>query len=127
MPTRSRAAIALAAWTLLVWTFRTGTIWAGDGTTAARLGRTALVAAFTALAIATLWLARRRSPRLAPVVRGFAAWTVGVWVVRAAGIAVGDHGAGFVAVHLVLAGVSIGLAAAAALETRVGERAPARR
>jgi hypothetical protein len=45
-------------------------------------------------------------------VQVLAGWTTVVWVVRAADIALGgDHEAAFVAVHVVLAAVSIGLAA----------------
>jgi hypothetical protein len=50
-------------------------------------------------------------------VGALAAWTVVVWVVRAIGIATGDHEAAFIAVHLVLATVSIALSAAAWLHT----------
>ena len=41
-----------------------------------------------------------------PIVGLLASWTVAVWVVRSIGIASADHGAAFVAVHLVLAIVS---------------------
>jgi hypothetical protein len=52
-----------------------------------------------------------------PLTRAFAAWTVAVWVVRSVGIATADHDASFIAVHLVLAAISISLSAAAWRET----------
>jgi hypothetical protein len=44
-------------------------------------------------------------------VLALAGWTIGVWVVRSVGIATGDHSAAFTAVHLLLATISIALAA----------------
>lgn len=114
-----RPAVALSAFTLLVWTTRIRNIWTDDAlSTAGQVGRTALALAFTAFAVAVLWVwwqGRRAGGRTAPwapaLVRAFAVWTVGVWVVRATQIALADHDTGFVVVHTVLAVVSIGLAA----------------
>ena len=46
--------------------------------------------------------------------RLFAAWTIGVWAIRAVQIAAADHGAAFVAVHTALAVASTLLAVWAA-------------
>ena len=111
-----RPALALAAWTLLVWTTRIRNIWTDEAlSTAGQVGRTALALAFTAFAVATIALrvrARRATtPAMAPaVVRAFALWTTAVWVVRGVQIATADHDLAFVAVHSALAVVSIGLA-----------------
>ncbi len=79
--------------------------------TSEKWGRTGLALSFTLLAAATAWALWRRAPWLRVVVAALAGWTVGVWIVRAVGIATGDHEAAFIAVHLVLALVSIALSA----------------
>ena len=119
MPTRRPpAAIALVLWTLLVWTTRIGNIWGDDDLTSGeKWGRTGLALSFTVLALAVAHALWHRSAWLRPAVGALAAWTVVVWVVRAIGIATGDHEAAFIAVHLVLATVSIVLSAAAWLQT----------
>jgi hypothetical protein len=108
-------ALALVGWTFLVWTTRIANIWRDEGLdTAGKVGRTGLALSFTVLAIAVLvalWRSSARSTRLA--VGALAAWTAGVWVVRGTAILLGDHGAGFKAVHAILAVVSIVLAAGA--------------
>lgn len=113
-----RPALVLSAWTLLVWTTRIRNIWTDeDLDTTGQLWRTALALAFTAFAVVTIvgwWRARGSgtSPAwLRAWIRAFAAWTVGVWLVRGLQITAGDHGAAFVAVHTALAVVSIALAA----------------
>lgn len=127
-----RAAVALVVWTFLVWTARIANVWGDEGLdTAGKVGRTALALSFTALAVAVLVALRRRAPGpIRAAVLALAAWTAAVWVVRGAGIATGDHEAGFVAVHLVLAVVSIGLSFLAARRelapATVEERAAAR-
>ena len=127
MRTLRTPALLLAGWTVLVWTTRIGNIWGDDGLdTGEKVGRTALALSFTVLAALVVWavLTRSRHRRLA--VLGLAAWTIGVWVVRAVGIVGGDHSAGFVAVHLVLAAVSIALSWLAVRATggdRSGSRA----
>ncbi|HYF47426.1 MAG TPA: hypothetical protein VD926_14525, partial [Acidimicrobiales bacterium] len=80
-------------------------------------GRVALAVAFTVVGVALLavaWRARGRTLAASEVlvVRAAAAWTVGVWIVRGVQIALADHEAAFVVVHLVLAVVSIALALA---------------
>lgn len=105
------AATALVAWTLLVWTTRIGNIWGDDAlTTGEKWGRTGLALSFTALAASVVIGVVRREPWLRLAVLALAGWTVGVWAVRSVGIATGDHSAAFIAVHLVLATVSIALA-----------------
>lgn len=115
---RLRPAVVLSAFTLLVWTTRIRNIWTDDSlTTAGQLGRTALSLSFTAFALAVGWAwfrVRRGAPvgaGAAQLVRAFAVWTVGVWVVRAVQIALAGHDTAFVLVHTALAVVSIALAA----------------
>lgn len=116
--TRLRPALVLSTWTLLVWTTRIRNIWTNDSLdTGGQIWRTALAVTFTAFAAVTLvlwWQGRRRGGAVArwatTWVRAFAIWTVGVWIVRGSQIAFGDHSAAFIAVHTVLAVVSIGLA-----------------
>jgi hypothetical protein len=123
---RAPAALGLVVWTLLVWTTRINNIWADDALdTMARAGRTALALSFTLLALATAWALARRADRIRPLVVALAIWTTGVWIVRAIGIAAGDHDAAFVAVHVALAVVSIGLAALAVRERAAADRVDA--
>jgi len=114
-----RRLLALVVWTVLVWGARIDNIVGDDGlSTGGKAARLALAGSLLALAAlaATEWWAARPRPttprrfraRIAPL----AVWTVLVWAVRATGIALGDHEAAFIVVHLVLAVVSIGLAAA---------------
>ncbi len=126
-PARLRPALALSAFTLFVWTTRIRNIWTDESlTTTGQLGRTALSVTFTAFAVAVLWLwwqGRRRGsvdPIVSPVVRMFAAWTIGVWAVRAVQIATAGHDAAFVAVHTALAVVSTVLAVWAVQDVRRG-------
>jgi hypothetical protein len=113
-------AAALVAWTLFVWTTRIANIWRDDALDLGeRLGRTALAASFTLLALAvvvTLW--RRRPQASLIAVGALAGWSVVVWVVRDVRILAADHAGGFKAVHTVLAVVSIALSALAWREAR---------
>jgi hypothetical protein len=122
-PRRLPATVALVVWTLLVWTTRINNIWGDDAlTTGEKWGRTGLALSFTVLAIAVgvaLW---QRAAWLSAAMLVLTGWTIGVWVVRSVGIATGDHEAGFIAVHLVLAVVSIALSG---LALREGARRPA--
>ena len=123
---RTRAVIALVAWTFLVWTTRIRNIWTDDALSGGeQWSRTALAASFTLLALWVSVALVRRSPRRRTAVVALAAWTVGVWIVRAVGIAGADHDAGFIAVHLVLAAVSIALSALAVRESLSNFRSPA--
>ncbi len=118
---RSRpATTSLAAWSLLVWTTRIRNIW-GDGSlsTGDKVGSTALALSFTVLAVAALvTIVRSGTSRRAATLAAdlLAAWTVGVWAVRMPAILLHDHEAAFKVVHLVLAVVSVALAALAARE-----------
>lgn len=103
-------------WNLFVWTTRIRNIWTDESlTTSGQVGRTALVVAFTvpAVALAVGLVRRSGGVWLTWVIRAFAVWTVGFWVVRIVGIALNGHGAAFVAVHAVLGVVSSVLAVAA--------------
>ncbi len=124
-PRRLPAAIALVVWTLLVWTTRIGNIWGDDALSGGeKWGRTGLAMSFTVLALAVGHAVWHGSSWRGLAVKALAAWTIGVWVVRAAGIATGDHEAAFIAVHLVLAAVSITLSVAAVREAvRAGAEA----
>ncbi len=116
MSTR-RWTLALCGATLLVWTTRIGNIWRDDELTSGeQWGRTGLALSFTVLALAVVWALVRRSPWRRLAVLALAGWTLAVWLVRSFGIATGDHDAAFVAVHLVLAAVSITLSVLAVRE-----------
>lgn len=123
---RRPATVALVAWTLFVWTSRIRNIWADDTlSTSEQVSSTALALSFTVLAIvAAVTVLRPVSRRGAAFgVVALAAWTVAVWAVRTPAILVHDHSAAFTVVHVVLAVVSVALAALAVREVR---RAPAR-
>ena len=72
--------------------------------------RTVWALVFIGLAIGALWLAARGGSVARRWWQVFVVWTVGFWTVRGAQIALAGHDAAFVAVHTVLALVSIGLA-----------------
>jgi hypothetical protein len=124
----TRWIFAFGLWTLFVWTTRIGTALGEDDlSAAARTGRVALAFSFTVVGLVLVTVAwRSRGRGLHPgeirVVRLSAAWTVGVWLVRGVQIALADHEAGFIAVHLVLAVVSIGLAAMTTGATTMPDR-----
>ena len=123
------AVVAFAAWTLFVWVGRIRNVWADASLdTAGKLGRSALAGSFVVLAVLTLLWAmsagrsgRRRAGLPACtlyLVGPFAAWTVGVWLVRSAGIWLHEHPIGFKVVHTVLAAISITLAVVAVKRLR---------
>jgi hypothetical protein len=114
---RLPATIALAVWSLLIWTTRLRNIWTDDElSTGEQWGRTALALSFTVLALAVGHAVYHRATWLQPVVRTLAGWTIVVWVVRSIGIATADHDGAFIVVHLVLAAISVTLAALAVRE-----------
>ena len=114
-----RWTFALCAVTLLIWTTRIGNIWNdADLSDGEKWGRTALAASFTVLALLAAYAVHRRTAWRDLAVRALAGWTVVVWAVRAVGIATGDHEAAFIVVHLVLATVSVALAALAVRSER---------
>lgn len=118
-------AVALVAWTFFVWTTRIANIWRdADLDTGEQVGRTALAASFTVLAVAVVAALWRGSSRARLVAVGLlAAWTTAVWVVRDISIVTADRDAAFVVVHVVLGVVSIALSALAWREARRAGRA----
>lgn len=121
MPGR-RLLVAFALWTLFVWATRIGTAAADEA-----WDRVAMAVGFTVVGVGLLviaWRARGRTLTGGELtaVRAAVAFTVVVWLVRGVQIALADHGAAFVVVHLVLAVVSIGLGVAAARATTLGDR-----
>jgi hypothetical protein len=108
--------LAFALWTLFVWAGRVSNVLRDDSLSAGgKAGRLALAASFAVPAVVLViwrawhWRSRTASP-IAVLATALAAWTVGVWVVRTIEIARHHHDAGFVAVHAVLAVVSVVLA-----------------
>jgi hypothetical protein len=117
-PRRLPLTIALVAWTVFVWTTRIRNIWGDDGLTdGEKWGHTGLALSFTVLAVLVGLAVARRADWTGLAVKALAGWTIGVWVVRSIGIATADHDAGFIAVHLVLAVISMVLAGLAVRET----------
>ena len=127
MPGR-RLLVAFGAWTLFVWATRIGTAFEQDDLSGLdRVGRVGMAVSFTLVSLALLAVAWRARGRLLTtgellVVRAAAAWTVGVWAVRGVQIALADHEAAFIVVHLVLAAVSIALAVATVRATTLSDR-----
>ncbi len=112
-------ALVFGGWTLFVWVGRLRNLAAEPGSIL-EASRWSLIGsvAFTVLGVAVVAaavLAFTGISRLAlgPAVAALGLLTIGVWALRAVDIAIGDHSIGFIAVHLVLALVSIGLAVAA--------------
>jgi hypothetical protein len=113
--------LALAAWSLFLWTSRLGLAWKTAGSTASKVLATVPVVLFVALGLALLAVLLRRPPdearagRLSGngrlLVLGAAGWTVAYWLVRIPMILTDGRSGAFHAVHAVLATVSIGLAA----------------
>ena len=109
----------LAAWTLFVWGGRLRNL-AADPGGLAEANRWSLVSSvvFCLLAVAVIGGLVVKRARVVTAV--LAAVTTVVWLIRGVDIALGDHSLGFIAVHVVLAVVSIGLSAAAVLLNRAG-------
>jgi hypothetical protein len=107
-------------WTLFVWGTRIFNILTDGG------GAGALVVALglTALGVAAA-VSLGRVRRLPWALPALAVATVAVWVVRVPLLLAHDHAAGFVVVHLVLAGVSLALAGATLRATTPRRRSPA--
>ena len=93
-------AYALPVWTFLLWTTRIRNILADDGSWPDLL----VPVAMTVLGVVALVDRRRGLPALAVA-------TIAVWAVRVPLVLVRDHDLAFTVVHLVLAVVSVGLAA----------------
>jgi hypothetical protein len=105
--------LTLVAWSLVVWGTRIDNIVSDESLDGAgQAWRVALALSFVvpAVVVGARWWPRS-GPRSRPwPAEALAWWTIVVWIVRGAGIALGDHDAAFIAVHLVLAVVSIGIA-----------------
>jgi hypothetical protein len=110
---------ALALWTLFVWGTRIVNILTDGGSA----GALAVAVLLTALGLATAAsLAGLRLPWALPAL---AVATIVVWAVRVPLVLASDHEAAFVVVHLVLAGVSVALAALALRASPRRRRSPA--
>ena len=119
------AVIAFVAWTVIVWATRVRNVTTTAGWTAGDLILPVLFVVL-GLGVAALFLAPTPPALRVAGMRGAAALTTVIWVVRVAFIAVHDHPAAFIAVHVALAVVSVGLAAWAAravapVSPRVGD------
>ncbi len=108
--------VAMVVWALFVWTTRIRNA-AGDQHASAwsRTGAIALSLSFVVFALAGIVILiqsrkdRLVSPFEALVLRAFAAWTTGVWIVFGTLIVVHHHPVAFKAVHVTLGLISIGL------------------
>ena len=109
-----------AAWTVFVWGTRIRNILADDGLSPGLVVAVGLTVLGVLVAV---WAARGRPSWAVPAA---VVATHVVWAVRVPQIALNDHSAAFVAVHLVLAVVSVGLALATA-RTQRGPHGPASR
>jgi hypothetical protein len=108
---RSLPVATFAGWTVLVWATRVRNVLGDDDLGGgARLPGLALSLSFLLLAGAVLVGLPGRPLVVRPPTTALAAWTGAVWVVRGVDIASGGHRAGFVAVHLALGALSVGLA-----------------
>jgi hypothetical protein len=103
----SVVAWALVVWTLFVWGTRIVNILTDGG------GAGALVVALALTALGLAAAASLAGVRLPWAVPALAVTTIAVWVVRVPLVLAHHHQAGFVVVHLVLAAVSVALAAGA--------------
>ena len=115
-----RWVLGLVAWSAFVWGNRLVNLQADDASAGewAVSGTLSVVSLALAAAAAVVAVRAWRSGWPPPsggerrLLGVLVAWTVGVWVVRGIDIALDWRSAGFVIVHLVLAAVSIVLAAA---------------
>lgn len=112
-PRRGPVVVAiLAVWTLGVWASRVYLIVARNGGDGVDLAR-AIAFVAVGLAVAAVAVGLVVGPRATTVVT-VACWaSILLWATRIVTIPMGDHPAGFVVVHLVLAAISIALAVAA--------------
>jgi hypothetical protein len=105
------AASALAAWTFVTWGTRVRNIVGDDELGGgARVVALGVAGAFAVAGAAVLVAALRRSPLLGPLAVALAAATLVYWPVRLVQIATRDHSGSFVAVHVALGAVAMGLA-----------------
>lgn len=107
---RALPELALSAWTLFVWVGRLRNIAEDDTLTGWGLAwRAGLSSTFVGLALALLVAVFWRPTATRYAALALAAFGTVVWTVRGMDIALGDHSAAFIAVHVVLAVVTIGL------------------
>ena len=107
---------ALVLWTLFVWGTRMANILTDGG----GAGALAVALVLTVLGVAA---AASLAGALVPwAVAALAVVTLAVWAARVPLLLAHDHGAGFVVVHLVLAGVSVALAVLALRATPLPRR-----
>ena len=107
----------LVAWSAFVWGNRINNLVADDATAgewavSGTLSAVSLLLALGAgVALVLAWRSGWPSTvgRSRRLLQALAWWSIGVWVVRGADIALDWRSVGFVVVHLVLAAVSIGL------------------
>jgi hypothetical protein len=104
------AVLVFAAWTVLVWVGRVRNVLSTTGSTTTEL-LLPVMFVLLGLGVVAVVLAPTPPPVALTAVRGAAAVSTVVWLVRVGFIAVHDHPAGFKAVHVGLAVVSIALAA----------------
>ena len=118
-----RPIVLLAAWTLFVWGLRSRNL--TDDEVTVGLAQIVPVLGFIAVGlvlVAMVWRARGRVlQRVEQIVVMTAAAVIGMyWLVRGFEIFFDDHSAAFIAVHTVLAAVSIALASWTILTTTNG-------
>lgn len=105
-------------WTVFVWGNRISNAWTSDTESfSAKVASTGIAVVFIAFALVAAWIIFRAwkatlKAWMVGLLCVFAAWTVGVWVVRTTTMLFAEHAVGFKVVHLVLGLVSIGLALA---------------
>ena len=116
-PKPRTAALVAAGWTAFVWLTRvSNAVQDDDLSVAGTVGALVLAVSFLTLAALVAFAALRRRELLFRSVLGLTGWTVAVWAVRIVDIVGGDHGAGFVVVHLLLGVVSVVVCVVALLQ-----------
>jgi hypothetical protein len=104
------SAFSLAGWSVFVWATRIrNALGQDDLSTGGKAVAVGVASAFTVGGIALLVAALRRA-QLVAAVRVLAAVTIVYWPIRVVQIVLADHGAAFVAVHVALGVISVGLA-----------------
>lgn len=110
---RAGPELVLSAWTLFVWVGRLRNIAADEALAGWELAwRAGLAAMFVGLALAVVAAVFVSRLALRSAAVALAGLGIVVWAVRGVDIALGDHPASFIAVHLVLAVVTTALSVA---------------
>ena len=102
---------AAAIWTFIAWGNRISLLTGDEASepwTWIRVGGSLLFGMALAVIGFVLWWGRPLSPWMARVFVGFAALMLVVWIRSAASVLTGDESVAFMAVHVVLASISIG-------------------